>query len=54
MKSLLTATVLATLLVPAAAIAQGCEHGSAKHAQISCAQGQTWDADTRSCITVGS
>ncbi|MDH5530290.1 MAG: hypothetical protein OEY05_09640 [Paracoccaceae bacterium] len=53
MKSLLTAITLVTLLAPSALVAQACDHGN-RQAQISCAEGQSWDATTRRCITVGS
>jgi hypothetical protein len=53
MKPLLVATAFAALLAPALAFAQGCDHGS-RQAQISCADGQNWDAKTGTCVTVGS
>ncbi|WP_347313079.1 adenylosuccinate lyase [Defluviimonas sp. SAOS-178_SWC] len=52
MKTLLAALALAAGLAPALALAQGCSHE--RQAQISCAEGQSWDAATRSCVTVGS
>lgn len=51
-KTLLAALALAAGLSPALALAQGCDHE--RRAQISCAEGQSWDAATRSCVTVGS
>ncbi|MFZ1726722.1 MAG: hypothetical protein WBO29_04305 [Albidovulum sp.] len=53
MKPILTAVLLATLMMPASVFAQGCDH-DARQAQISCADGQSWDASTRTCVTVGS
>lgn len=51
-KILLAVFVVAAGLAPGLAIAQACGHQ--KSAQISCAEGQTWDETTRSCVTVGS
>lgn len=53
MKPFVAALALIAGLAPAAALAQGCSHGD-RQAQISCAEGQAWDATTKSCITVGS
>ena len=52
MKTLLAALAVAAGLTPGLALAQGCGHE--RQAQISCAEGQSWDATTRSCVTVGS
>ncbi len=52
MKTLFAALAVAAGLTPALALAQGCDHE--RQAQISCAEGQSWDATTRSCVTVGS
>lgn len=52
MKTLLAALAVAAGLGPA--IAQGDCTGHDRQAQISCAEGQAWDAATRTCVTVGS
>ncbi|SPH17592.1 hypothetical protein DEA8626_01115 [Defluviimonas aquaemixtae] len=52
MKTLLAAFALAAGLAPAVAYATCTGHD--RQAQISCAEGQTWDAETRTCVTVGS
>lgn len=52
MKTLLAALSLVAGLAPALAAAQGCDHD--RQAQMSCAQGQAWDADAKRCVTVGS
>ncbi len=53
MRMLVAALALAAGLAPGAVLAEGCNHGD-RQAQISCAEGQTWDHATQSCITVGS
>jgi hypothetical protein len=46
------AVALALLAGAAPALAQGCGHD--RQAQISCAEGQSWDATAQKCVTVGS
>ncbi|MDG1801700.1 MAG: adenylosuccinate lyase [Paracoccaceae bacterium] len=48
-KTLLTAAALT--LLPGLALAMGC-HGSnhAERANMSCAAGTTWDADSQTCV----
>ncbi|MCB2094886.1 MAG: hypothetical protein H6901_06845 [Rhodobacteraceae bacterium] len=53
MKPILASALFAALMMPASVFAQGCHH-DARQAQISCAEGQSWDASTRTCVTVGS
>ena len=53
LKAIVTATALAASLTPALAGSGGCGHND-RQAQVSCADGKTWDAATQSCITVGS
>jgi hypothetical protein len=43
--------VIALTLAPGFAIAQGC---SEEHANMSCAEGKTFDAETNSCVPVSS
>jgi len=50
-KMLAAALALVAGLAPALARA---ECGNDRHAQMSCADGQSWDAATRKCVTVGS
>ncbi|MCJ7873777.1 hypothetical protein Q4577_13555 [Marinovum sp. 2_MG-2023] len=38
---------IALLLVPTVSLATGCED---QHQAMSCAEGSTWDAATRSCV----
>ncbi len=52
MKTLLATLAVVAGLAPGLALANGCNHD--RSAQISCAEGQTWDVQTSSCITVGS
>lgn len=53
MRMLVAALALVAGLAPGVALAEGCSHGD-RQAQISCAEGQSWDPATKSCITVGS
>lgn len=46
------AVALAILAGLAPAFGQGCNHE--RQAQISCAQGQSWDDAAQKCVTVGS
>lgn len=48
-KTLLTAATL--IVLPGLALAMGC-HGSnhAEQANMSCATGTTWDADSQTCV----
>ncbi len=50
-KMLAASLALVAGLAPALARA---ECGNDRHAQMSCADGQSWDAATRKCVTVGS
>ena len=50
MKTAFAAAALA--LLPALASAAGCGHETT--AQMSCAEGQTWDAETRTCVPTTS
>jgi hypothetical protein len=52
MKILLVALALTGGLMPGFAMAQGC-HGE-ERAQMSCAEGKTWDPASKSCVTVGA
>jgi hypothetical protein len=55
MKALLAMLAVAATLGPAAALAQGgCDHARQKAAQISCADGQVWDTETRTCVIASS
>ena len=47
------AVALALLACLAPALARA-ECGADRHAQMSCADGQSWDAATRKCVTVES
>jgi hypothetical protein len=47
------AVALALMSGLAPALAQG-NCGNDRHAEISCAMGQSWDAATQKCVTVGS
>ena len=46
------AVALALLAGLTPAFGQGCDHQ--RQAQISCADGQSWDPATAKCVTVGS
>lgn len=50
--ALVALIALAASLTPALAAGDGCNHG--KQASISCAEGTTWDAATRSCVKLDS
>ena len=50
MKTAFAAAVLA--LLPALASAAGCDH--ANTAQMSCAEGTTWDAESQTCVPTTS
>lgn len=53
MKKLILSVTVLSALTPAFAWAQGCNHGRVNQsAQISCADGQAWDAKSKSCIVV--
>lgn len=48
-------TVLAAMLVPFAASAQGaCDHRRHTSAAISCAEGHVWDGEASRCVPVDS
>ena len=51
-KTLAAALALAASLAPGLALAQGCSHD--RQANISCAQGQSWDATLMKCVAVNS
>lgn len=53
MKTLLATLALAAFVSPVLAMAEGCSHGQ-QNAQISCAEGTTWDEATKSCVTASS
>jgi uncharacterized protein YdeI (BOF family) len=42
--------LIALMVSPALALAQGCDHGNAQSAS-QCGEGQTWDAASQSCVT---
>lgn len=46
------AAALAILAGLSPAFGQGCSHE--RQAQISCAEGQSWDSAAQKCVTVGS
>ena len=48
-KTLLTTFALAAVMAPSLALAGGCS--GKDHANMSCADGQIWDASTRTCVT---
>ena len=51
MKMLLSAVALATLLAPAAVVAQdACNHG--EKIKMSCAEGTAWDDKNKTCAPV--
>ncbi len=50
-KTLAAALALVAGLAPALARA---ECGADRHARMSCAEGQSWDATSGKCVTVGS
>lgn len=52
-RTLLAALALVAGLSPAFALAEGCSHDQ-RSAQITCAQGTTWDEATQRCIVVSS
>jgi hypothetical protein len=50
------AVIMAILggLGPAFALAEGCHHGRQQSADISCAEGQVWDAEAARCVILDS
>lgn len=54
MKALLATIAVAAALGPATAWGQGCDRNRQKAAQISCAEGQVWDQETRTCVAASS
>jgi hypothetical protein len=51
------AAVITLLLAPTALLAEGgsgCHKGTLDEASLSCAQGTTWDAATKTCVTTTS
>lgn len=50
--ALVVLIALLASLSPALAAGDGCNHG--KQASMSCAEGTTWDAATRTCIKLQS
>lgn len=50
MKMLLTA--LALTVLPGLALAEGCQWGHPDETAASCSPGLTWDAQTRTCVSV--
>ena len=52
-KMLVAALALFAGISPALAQAEGCSHDQ-RSAQISCAEGTTWDEASQSCVTVSS
>ena len=53
MKRFLVILPVLAALAPTLAWGQGCPHGQ-RQAQLSCADGQVWDAKTLRCVIVGS
>lgn len=54
MTTLKVVTIAAALsLAPGLALAMGCSHSKQQQAQ-SCADGNTWDSATRSCVPIAS
>lgn len=53
MKKILMILPLLAGLAPTVAVAQGCDHGQ-RQAQLSCAEGQVWDVETKRCVILGS
>ena len=53
MKKILMMLPLLAGLAPTLALAQGCPHGQ-RQAQLSCAEGQVWDAKAMRCVILGS
>lgn len=53
MKIKTTLAALALIVTPALAAAAGCM-GDHKEASMSCADGSTWDPNTRTCVTSSS
>lgn len=51
-KTLAAALALAAGLMPGFALAQGCSHD--RQANISCAEGQSWDVTQSKCVPVSS
>ncbi|WP_284163152.1 hypothetical protein [Frigidibacter sp. SD6-1] len=41
-------------LGPAFALAEGCTHARQQSAEISCAEGQVWDAKEARCVVLDS
>ncbi|MCY1125442.1 hypothetical protein OU426_01120 [Frigidibacter sp. RF13] len=41
-------------LGPALAMAEGCTHARQQSAEISCAEGQVWDAKEARCVVLDS
>lgn len=54
MKIILLILPLLAGLAPTLALAQdGCQHGQ-RQTQLSCAEGQVWDAKAMRCVILGS
>lgn len=53
MKTLATLATVGLMLVPGLAAA-ACDYMKDQTAQISCADGQTYDTETRSCVATTS
>jgi hypothetical protein len=55
MKLVVLALALGSASLPTFASPLGCNHGTKEQtAQISCADGQVWDAKAESCVTLDS
>ncbi|MCV2865351.1 hypothetical protein [Defluviimonas sp. WL0075] len=52
-KAILAVFALFAAMSPALAVAEGCSHDQ-RSAEISCAEGSTWDAATQRCIVISS
>lgn len=51
MKIRTTLAMLALIVSPGLALAQGCEHGKMSQSASQCSAGQVWDETSQSCVT---